>query len=94
MAWKVDVVGTPAACVTAVQAMTSGTGTANEVAQVARMITVIVAEINAYPNQSGALHVFAEGGLNFDADFVKLRVESVGNLGSGLTTAAFQGSAP
>lgn len=94
MAFRSETVGTPAACVAAVQAMTSGTLFANEVAMLARQITAIVTEINAYPAQSAALRVIVEGGSNFDAAWLKWRIESVGNLGSGLTTPVTQTGAP
>lgn len=86
MAFRSETVGTPAACVAAVQAMTSGTLGAAEVAMLTRQITNIVTEINAYANQTGALRVTVEGGNNFDSAWIKWRIESVGNLGSGTFT--------
>jgi hypothetical protein len=93
MAWQLTAQGLPAALITQVQALTSGSGSALEVAQVARLITALVAELNSFPaNQN--LEINVQGIQNFDGERVTFRIQPVGSFTGQSTFPLPQSSAP
>lgn len=85
MAWGLDFVGTQQQCNTALTQMTSSTGTAQEVAQLARCVSDMVNEVNSYvySGQSPTFHIVCNGSWNLHATQCSWRIENVALIGAG-----------
>lgn len=82
MSWQVYAVGVPAALVTAMNAVTSGSQTTQEIAQVARAQTAVNAELNSYA-ATQQLVLQASGAANQDGDRISINIQPVLPLAAG-----------
>lgn len=55
MAWSINFAGTPTAAIAAINAITSGSGVAGEVAQVARAQTELIGAVNSFSSSPQVL---------------------------------------
>lgn len=83
MAFLLDYVGTQQQVNAQLAALASSTGRAQEVAALARMVSMAVNEVNAYPMQAPYIHIVMSGSSNLDAEELKFRIENVTQLPSG-----------
>lgn len=76
MAWSLSFAGTPAACTTAVNAITSGSLGNFEAAQLARAKTYLLGEITAQ-NSNSFLNCQLQGGAELDGSWICCKVQPV-----------------